>query len=68
MFSCCEWDIGYSCNRRKNCIYKCLIFFVSIMYILLNTSFYVASIQSETQPTVFNMKGCMEKMPVVSEF
>ena len=47
----------------KKCIYKCLVFFVSIMYFFLNSSFYVASTLSETQLAVFNMKGCMEKMP-----
>ena len=39
-----------------------IVSFVSIMYFFLNTSFYVASILSDTQLTVFNMKGCMEKM------
>ena len=29
----------------------------------LNTSFYVALILSETQLTVLNMNGCMEKVP-----
>ena len=40
-----------------------LVSFVSIMCSLLNTSFYVASILSENQLTVFNTKGCMEKVP-----
>ena len=47
-------------KKLKN---RCLVFFVSIMYVFWNASFYVASILSETQLTVFNMKGCMEKMP-----
>ena len=61
--------MGSSCNWRENRIYKCLpvVSFVSIMtlYFFMNTSFYVASILSETQLTVFNVKGCMEKVPKV---
>ena len=63
MLSWCEWDTGSSCNWRKKLKNRYLVFLVSIMYVFWNASFYVASILSETQLTVFNMKGCMEKMP-----